>query len=604
MGSPYPNNPYQFSRNGQLFIIPVGPTIPEVPYPTQTFTKPPDYSLWVRGKIEEPAFQLDAARMPPSMYQEVRDDLVRYSPVPVSRSAFHRSQHAYVGVIDSKGTPYYFALDSRGISVRPAGDGDDRVWKTFDRLADMERSQAMRERRADATKEVEQVGRELSEPMLVVTKGLRYGKTPSWHHDAPGSSWWRHAPREKPAKQPKEPKAPKPPKPSAGERAAARTKVHLENYEARARGRQEIRDKLRAERKKTKVAKPKADDSKLDTWKQKHPGGNVETMHAHPFARALDGKLHLVVLKADKVTFPKDHEAAMRVPKGGSCCKNCSFVDVDGHACKSEHYVKWAGTHKLPPLPLDEICSDWYEPRAPIEKAISSEHFAHVVQRTTNAAPEEHGFGPRKVFIHHVHEAAKQHLGGMSLKEFKDRLPEHRRAGTLHMARADLVGAMDPKKVAASETKDGPAEHHFLLRTVKAFVKALPRKPKEEKVKKRPTRKATKKQAGAGGKTRYTYPQEKRVKNKKKNPNANPARAQHAEPVEHDDAIHSDPVELANQLKVSLHTLQTAARRKGCKGFARFMRSHLKRFSAKHGLGSDYWATIYSKLVGALAPQS
>ncbi len=64
-----------------------------------------------------------------------------------------------------------------------------------------------------------------------------------------------------------------------------------------------------------------------------------------------------------ELSFPKDHVAGMRVPKGGSCCKNCKYVDVEGHACKSAHYYAWNGDDpKLPDYGLDEICSDWYEP--------------------------------------------------------------------------------------------------------------------------------------------------------------------------------------------------------------------------------------------------
>lgn len=61
--------------------------------------------------------------------------------------------------------------------------------------------------------------------------------------------------------------------------------------------------------------------------------------------------------------LPVDHKAAMQVTKGGSCCKNCKYVDADKHACKNHHYIKWnGGSGKLPKLPLDEICSDWWEP--------------------------------------------------------------------------------------------------------------------------------------------------------------------------------------------------------------------------------------------------
>ena len=62
--------------------------------------------------------------------------------------------------------------------------------------------------------------------------------------------------------------------------------------------------------------------------------------------------------------LPKSHKAAMQVTKGGSSCKNCSFVDAENHACKNEYYIKWNGDDgKLPDLPLDEICSDWWQPK-------------------------------------------------------------------------------------------------------------------------------------------------------------------------------------------------------------------------------------------------
>lgn len=61
--------------------------------------------------------------------------------------------------------------------------------------------------------------------------------------------------------------------------------------------------------------------------------------------------------------FSEGHVAAMRVPKGGSCCANCEYVDKEAHACKNPHYIVWnKGDYKLPDYPLDEICSDWYNP--------------------------------------------------------------------------------------------------------------------------------------------------------------------------------------------------------------------------------------------------
>lgn len=60
--------------------------------------------------------------------------------------------------------------------------------------------------------------------------------------------------------------------------------------------------------------------------------------------------------------LPDTHKAAMQVSKGGSCCENCEYVDAEKHECKNQYYIKWNGNDpKLPDLPLDEICSDWWE---------------------------------------------------------------------------------------------------------------------------------------------------------------------------------------------------------------------------------------------------
>ena len=360
------STPYQFIKRGNLFITPVGSSINDVPYPTQTLTKPREFSLWVHGKVEEPEFQLDKARMPPSMYQEVRKDLSKYSSVPVSRSAFRRSQHAYVGVIDSLGKPYYFALDSRGFSCREVPINDDRVWKTFDRLAGEEQMMAIKQRRQRADEEMEQVDRELSEPLLVIMKfcHCKEGKGDV----IPGGIADKKSPSDFDPKK-----------------FAAGTKVEMEHTSSRAIASEIARDHLTED-------------------------------------------------------------------------------------------------------------PDYYEKLKTIEKS--------------------------------------------------------------------------PLLV----------------------VKALPRKSKEEAVKKpKPTSKAVKKQAGAGGKTRYTYPQEGKAKLPKPEPLIV------APPQDAKQRV--DPSELANQLGVSKLTLTTIASKLGRKGFSRYMRSHLKRFAAKHGLGHDYWDQIYGSVV-------
>lgn len=65
-----------------------------------------------------------------------------------------------------------------------------------------------------------------------------------------------------------------------------------------------------------------------------------------------------------KFELPPEHKAAMQITKGGSSCANCRFVDAENHACKNKYYIQWnGGSDKLPDLPLDEICSDWWEPK-------------------------------------------------------------------------------------------------------------------------------------------------------------------------------------------------------------------------------------------------
>lgn len=387
------NTPYQSVTRGNLFITSVGLSIAEAPYPAQVMTKPPDFSLWVHGQIQEPGLHLDHARMASKLYQEVRDDLVRYAPVEVTRSAIRRSDHAYVGVIDSRGVPYYFALDSRGMSVREA---DDSAWKAFDRMAADEHMAAVRQRRQDAASEMRRVDRELSGPGLVVTKGIKYGKKVDWRGDVPRSSWWRNAKRKK---------------------------------------------------------EPKVEAAGSDGE------GAAEKAVAH-----------------------------------------CSRCGSDPCSC-------------------DE--------------------------------------GIRR-------ESGNRYAA------------EYRRAGhELWLQLNDGESELDPPR----------PEDELYLRV----AKALPKKSKESKTKKAPSSKASKKQAGAGGKTRYTYLREK----------SGGARGGGQAPlvVAHDDTKRADPAEFANQLGVSVRTLQRAARQLGSDGFSTFMRSRLKTFAMKHRLDPDYWGTLYAALM-------
>jgi len=75
-------------------------------------------------------------------------------------------------------------------------------------------------------------------------------------------------------------------------------------------------------------------------------------------------------------------------------------------------------------------------------------------------------FGDRKVFISSVWDdlRRKPSWSSLTLDEFKDRLVRAHRAGDLVLARADLVSAMNPELVAASETLADGASFHFIVR--------------------------------------------------------------------------------------------------------------------------------------------
>jgi hypothetical protein len=82
------------------------------------------------------------------------------------------------------------------------------------------------------------------------------------------------------------------------------------------------------------------------------------------------------------------------------------------------------------------------------------------------AAAREGVFGPRKVFISAIWDAlrASPAWAALGLDELKARLVEAHRRGELVLARADLVAAMDPALVAASETRTDGATYHFVVR--------------------------------------------------------------------------------------------------------------------------------------------
>lgn len=88
-------------------------------------------------------------------------------------------------------------------------------------------------------------------------------------------------------------------------------------------------------------------------------------------------------------------------------------------------------------------------------------------------------FGEAKVFISSVWKEMGDLTSwwGGSFKTFKAWLVDANRSGMLAMARADLVSAMDPELVAASEVTEGVSSWHFILDEVRCpkCLEAMPR---------------------------------------------------------------------------------------------------------------------------------
>lgn len=62
-----------------------------------------------------------------------------------------------------------------------------------------------------------------------------------------------------------------------------------------------------------------------------------------------------------KFDLGENHKPFIKVPKGGSSCANCEYLSEDKKNCVNKNFIEWYGKSELPE-PIDEFCSDWYEP--------------------------------------------------------------------------------------------------------------------------------------------------------------------------------------------------------------------------------------------------
>ncbi len=121
--------------------------------------------------------------------------------------------------------------------------------------------------------------------------------------------------------------------------------------------------------------------------------------------------------------------------------------------------------HALRPAIISRSVAPGPEPAAvPQErKDLDLARFARDVLHAA-ARCETGWFGDGRVFISHVWPAYRDRFGDGAgdMGRFKSRLVEAHRADLLTLAGADLVEAMDPQDVAASETRYLNASFHFV----------------------------------------------------------------------------------------------------------------------------------------------
>ncbi len=113
----------------------------------------------------------------------------------------------------------------------------------------------------------------------------------------------------------------------------------------------------------------------------------------------------------------------------------------------------------------DALVRNWLTGKALVAFRDKTQTFTDDVHTIALAATAG-VLGDRKVFICSVWDELRRQptWSALTLDEFKARLVRAHRDGDLELARADLVGALDPRLVSASETPADGTSFHFILR--------------------------------------------------------------------------------------------------------------------------------------------
>jgi hypothetical protein len=139
-----------------------------------------------------------------------------------------------------------------------------------------------------------------------------------------------------------------------------------------------------------------------------------------------------------------------------------SVAAIPTRAEQSSARASYLTTNPQPRLPIEMRLPESAKP--PIA-AVSTDTLLALVRETIPRIGSDGRFGKEKVFVSaiwHLLDDDKR-LPDLSLDRFKRWLVDANREQKLDLARADLVGAMDPKLVRESEIEDLGSTFHFVV---------------------------------------------------------------------------------------------------------------------------------------------
>jgi MoxR-like ATPase len=177
----------------------------------------------------------------------------------------------------------------------------------------------------------------------------------------------------------------------------------------------------------------------------------------NPVAALLAQRLGVPI--APKATVPQVVNIALKAASGATRVT----ADVVAGALTTQ----WLFEHAAA-APVESPAA--FEPPPPRPATASTlEHVVEKVRRASAGAGVRR-YGPEKVFIASVWEvlAGDAEIAALGEQGFKDVLAEAHRRGLVTLSRADLVAAMDPRDVAASEIRQHNATYHFIQRGASA----------------------------------------------------------------------------------------------------------------------------------------